>query len=83
MEILSAPYILMTCRFHTLPSVTYSNFLIDGQTFTSLANLTVTVRLVNNNIYFNDAKVISPNVLYVICSLPFPIVLRSRDPIDC
>jgi transforming growth factor-beta-induced protein len=43
--------------------VTYSNFLTDGQVITSAAGLDVTVRLVDADIYFNDAKVISPNVV--------------------
>ncbi|KAK1593174.1 fasciclin domain-containing protein [Colletotrichum navitas] len=49
--------------FHTLPEVAYSNFLEDGQEFTSLANLTVRVTVKDDQIWFNDAKVISPNVL--------------------
>jgi transforming growth factor-beta-induced protein len=49
--------------FHTLPEVTYSNFLQDGQVFKSLAGLPVTVRIVQGSIYFNDAKVVSPNVM--------------------
>ncbi|KAK2065461.1 fasciclin domain-containing protein [Colletotrichum caudatum] len=39
------------------------NFLQDGQVFTSLANLTVRVTVKENEIWFNDAKVVSPNVL--------------------
>ncbi|KAK1970413.1 fasciclin domain-containing protein [Colletotrichum sublineola] len=49
--------------FHTLPEVAYSNFLEDGQEFTSLANLTVRVTVKDDEIWFNDAKVVSPNVL--------------------
>jgi hypothetical protein len=49
--------------FHTLPSVTYTNYLTDGMTLTSLANLTVRIRIIQGQIYFNDAKVISPNVM--------------------
>ncbi|WQF88718.1 Putative FAS1 domain-containing protein [Colletotrichum destructivum] len=49
--------------FHTLPQVAYSNFLEDGQVFTSLANLTVRVTVRDDEIWFNDAKVVSPNVL--------------------
>ncbi|KAK1979151.1 hypothetical protein LZ30DRAFT_751627 [Colletotrichum cereale] len=49
--------------FHTLPEVAYSNFLEDGQEFTSLANVTVRVTLRGDEIWFNDAKVVSPNVL--------------------
>ncbi|OHW94503.1 fasciclin domain-containing protein [Colletotrichum incanum] len=49
--------------FHTLPQVAYSNFLEDGQVFTSLANVTVRVTIKDDEIWFNDAKVVSPNVL--------------------
>ncbi|EQB57267.1 fasciclin domain-containing protein [Colletotrichum gloeosporioides Cg-14] len=49
--------------FHTLPEVAYSNFLTDGMKFTSLQNATVTVTVKDNQIWFNDAKVIQPNVL--------------------
>jgi len=49
--------------FHTLPLVTYSNYLLDGQVIKSLAGLDITVKVVDGNIYFNDAKVISPNVV--------------------
>ena len=43
--------------------MTYSNYLADGQVIQSLAGLNVTIKLVDNDIYFNDAKVVSPNVL--------------------
>ncbi|KAK1654399.1 fasciclin domain-containing protein [Colletotrichum phormii] len=49
--------------FHTLPQAAYSDFLMDGQEFTSMANVTVRVTIKDNEIWFNDAKVISPNVL--------------------
>ncbi|KAJ0307040.1 hypothetical protein COL5a_009489 [Colletotrichum fioriniae] len=39
------------------------DFLVDGQEFTSMANVTVRVTIKDNEIWFNDAKVISPNVL--------------------
>ncbi|GKT60441.1 fasciclin domain-containing protein [Colletotrichum tofieldiae] len=39
------------------------NFLEDGQVFTSLANVTVRVTVKDDEIWFNDAKVVSPNVL--------------------
>ncbi len=44
--------------------MTYSNYLIDGTIIKSIAGLEVTIRLVGNDIYFNDAKVVSPNVMY-------------------
>lgn len=53
--------------FHTLPEIAYSNFLTDGQTFTSLANLTVKVKITGvgkqKQIYFNNARVVDANVL--------------------
>jgi uncharacterized surface protein with fasciclin (FAS1) repeats len=53
--------------FHTLPEVAYSDFLYDGQEFTSLQKGTVRVRIEEGNgtraIYFNNAKVINANVL--------------------
>ncbi|OLN85953.1 Fasciclin-like arabinogalactan protein-like protein 6 [Colletotrichum chlorophyti] len=49
--------------FHTLPQVSYSNFLTDGQEFISLSNNIVRVTVRDNEIWFNDAKVVSPNVL--------------------
>ncbi|KAK7454245.1 fasciclin domain-containing protein [Colletotrichum acutatum] len=49
--------------FHILPRAAYSDFLVDGQEFNSMANVTVRVTLKDNEIWFNDAKVISPNVL--------------------
>jgi len=49
--------------FHTIPMPLYSNFLEDGQTFTSLSNDTVRVTFRDGAIYFNDAKVTQLNVL--------------------
>ena len=50
--------------FHTLPMPLYSTYIpTSGLTMQSLAGLPVTVAKVNGDIYFNDAKVISPNVL--------------------
>ncbi|KAB5554686.1 fasciclin domain-containing protein [Coniochaeta sp. 2T2.1] len=49
--------------FHTLPMPMYSPFLQDGMVLKSLGGADVTVTMVDGNIYFNDAKVISPNVL--------------------
>lgn len=53
--------------FHTLPEVAYSDYLYDGQEFTSLQNATVRVRVVGQGgtkeIYFNNAKLIDANVL--------------------
>ncbi|KAL8369885.1 hypothetical protein RB595_000304 [Gaeumannomyces hyphopodioides] len=49
--------------YYTLPEVTYSNFLKDGDVFTPLEGGNIKVTIVNNDIYFNDVKVVSPNVL--------------------
>ncbi|ORY65451.1 uncharacterized protein BCR38DRAFT_523901 [Pseudomassariella vexata] len=49
--------------FHTLPFPAYSNFLEDGQEIVSLANMTVRVSMRNGETYFNDARLVSPNVL--------------------
>jgi uncharacterized surface protein with fasciclin (FAS1) repeats len=54
-------------HFHTLPEVAYSDFLEDGQTFTSLENMTVRVKIAgtgkDRQIWFNNAKVVDANVL--------------------
>lgn len=49
--------------FHTIPGPLYSNFLQSGQTFTTASNDTVRVTIKDGDIYFNDAKVLKPNVL--------------------
>jgi hypothetical protein len=49
--------------FHTIPEPLYSNFLTDGQTFTSLSNATVRVTFRDGAIFFNDAKLMQANVL--------------------
>jgi hypothetical protein len=41
----------------------YSPYIGDSMTLQSQAGLNVTVTKVNGDIYFNDAKVISPNVM--------------------
>jgi transforming growth factor-beta-induced protein len=41
----------------------YSTYATDGMVLQSLQGGNVTVALVDGDIYFNDAKVISPNVL--------------------
>ena len=48
---------------HTLPEVAYSSFLRDGQEFTSLNNATIRVRKMGGDIWFNDAKVLQPDVM--------------------
>ncbi|EON99880.1 putative beta-ig-h3 fasciclin protein [Phaeoacremonium minimum UCRPA7] len=49
--------------FHTLHEVAYTDYLVDGTRLESAAGLDVLVTIKGNDIYFNDAKVISPNVL--------------------
>jgi transforming growth factor-beta-induced protein len=41
----------------------YSPYITSGMIIKSLAGFDVTVTKVNDDIYFNDAKVLSPNVL--------------------
>lgn len=65
---LSEPDLADALKFHTLPEVAYSDFLTDGQEFTSLGNMTVRVRVKREGaeqpeIWFNNAKVVDANVL--------------------
>jgi len=64
---LTASELSKALLFHTLPQVAYSDFLTDGQEFTSLQNMTVRVKVQgqgkDRQIWFNNAKVISANVL--------------------
>ncbi|KAH7202637.1 FAS1 domain-containing protein [Fusarium oxysporum] len=48
---------------HTLNEVTYSNYLRDGQVIGTLNKTEVRVRIIDNDIFFNNAKVIEANVL--------------------
>lgn len=52
-------------EFHTIPGVLYSNFLQDGQTFTSLSNQTIRATFQDGAIFFNDAKAIQLNTMLV------------------
>ena len=54
---------MSSIRFHTLHEVAYTDYLVDGTRLESAAGLDVLVTIKGNDIYFNDAKVISPNVL--------------------
>jgi uncharacterized surface protein with fasciclin (FAS1) repeats len=49
--------------YHTLTEPVYTNFLQDGQQFTSVSNVTVKVTVNSTGIWFNDAKLIATNVL--------------------
>ncbi|KAF4490177.1 Transforming growth factor-beta-induced ig-h3 [Fusarium agapanthi] len=48
---------------HTLNEVTYSNYLRDGQVIGTLNKTEVRVRIIDGDIFFNNAKVIEANVL--------------------
>ncbi|KAG5805389.1 hypothetical protein H9Q74_010986 [Fusarium xylarioides] len=48
---------------HTLNEVTYSNYLRDGQVIGTLNKTEVRVRIIDDEIFFNNAKVIEANVL--------------------
>ncbi|KAH6884601.1 FAS1 domain-containing protein [Thelonectria olida] len=48
---------------HTLKEVTYTTFLEDGMILETYDNSTVTVHIKGDDIYFNNAKIIEPNVL--------------------
>lgn len=51
-------------KFHTLIEPIYSSFLVDGLTFTTFSNQTVRVTIdVEGVIYFNDAMVLSKDVM--------------------
>jgi len=56
-----------TMELHTIPQPLYTNYLQDGQEYQTDDNQTVRVRIVNGEIFFNDAMVIQPNIMYVIC----------------
>lgn len=51
----------------TIPQPLYTNFLENGQEYLSDDNDTVRVTIENGDIYFNDAKVIQPNIMYAFC----------------
>ncbi|WEW58637.1 hypothetical protein PRK78_004105 [Emydomyces testavorans] len=49
--------------FHTLTQPVYTNFLKDGQEFRTVSNATVRVTVNATGIWFNDAKLVTENVL--------------------
>ncbi len=54
----------MLNRSHVLPQVLYLDYLQDGLEILSVGNTTIKVTLKpGGDVYFNDAKVIRPNVL--------------------
>ncbi|KAF9774424.1 hypothetical protein IL306_007583 [Fusarium sp. DS 682] len=48
---------------HTLDEVTYTNYLRDGQVIGTLNKTEVRVSIIGDDIFFNNAKIIEPNVL--------------------
>jgi transforming growth factor-beta-induced protein len=54
---------MLQTSFHTLTQPIYTNYITDGMVVKSVGGPDVKISLVGNDIYFNDAKVISPNVI--------------------
>lgn len=50
-------------KFHTIVEPLYSNFLQDGQTFTTFSNQTIRISIRDGEIFVNDAKIINKNVM--------------------
>ncbi|KAH6695979.1 hypothetical protein BKA61DRAFT_623658 [Leptodontidium sp. MPI-SDFR-AT-0119] len=50
-------------KMHTFPQVLYTNFLEDGQVYLSDNELKIQVTVKEGEVWFNDAKVVSPNVM--------------------
>ncbi|KAH9203984.1 FAS1 domain-containing protein [Leptodontidium sp. 2 PMI_412] len=50
-------------KMHTFPQVLYTNFLEDGQVYLSDNELKIQVTVKEGEVWFNDAKVVSPNVI--------------------
>ena len=53
----------MVPRNHTVGMPLYSPYLVDGMVVPSLGTMNITITLLGGDIYFNDAKVVQPNVL--------------------
>lgn len=87
---LNATDLTKALLFHTLPQVAYSDYLVNGQEFTSIDGPKVRVRIegtgANRSIYFNNAKVIAENVLtnnglmHIIDSVMLPLNSSSATP---
>lgn len=54
-----------TMELHTIQQPLYTNYLQDGQEYQTEENQTVRIRIVNGTIFFNNARVIQPNIMYV------------------
>lgn len=50
-------------KFHVVVEPLYSNFLEDGQTFTTFSNETIRITIRGDDIFVNDAKIINKNVM--------------------
>lgn len=50
-------------RSHVIHQPLYSNFLADGQEYLSGSNQTIRISVRNGEIFANDAKIISTNVM--------------------
>lgn len=50
-------------KFHTVVEPLYSNFLEDGQTYTTFSNQTIRITIRDDLIFVNDAMVINKNVM--------------------
>ena len=53
----------MVPRNHTVGVPLYTPYLVDGMVVPSLGTMNITITLRGGDIYFNDAKVVQPNVL--------------------
>ncbi len=69
-------------ELHTIPQPLYTNYLQDGQVYQTDGNQTVRVRIVNGEIFFNDAMVLQPNIMYVIC-LSYADRVRFGHVLNC
>ncbi|KAI9767504.1 MAG: hypothetical protein M1839_004492 [Geoglossum umbratile] len=72
--------------FHTLSEPVYTSFLKDGQTFQTLTNDTVAVSIKNGSIYFNNARLVEPNVItnngliHILDSVMMPLSSQTPSP---
>jgi uncharacterized surface protein with fasciclin (FAS1) repeats len=55
-----------TIELYTIPQPLYTNYLQDGQVYLTDNNQTVRVRIENGDVFFNDAMVLQPNIMYVL-----------------
>lgn len=55
-------------ELHTITQPLYTNYLSDGQEYQTDNNVTIRIRIENGEIFFNDALVLQPNIMYVLIS---------------